>query len=469
MNSVGLYVRVSTQEQKNHGYSIAEQTDRLQKYAEAMGWPVYKVYTDAGFSGSSMNRPALMQMLRDLSDGRFQRVVVYKLDRLSRSQRDTLEIIEERILAHGADFVSMSENFDTGTPFGRATIGFLAVFAQLEREQIKERMQMGRKARIKAGKFKGNRTPPIGYTYVGGELRINDDADQVKQLFELAKDHMTPGQIAAEMDGVCHAFGPWTPRQVRKALRNRVYIGMVSYREEWFPGIHVPIVDRETFEDVQAFLNTRTMAHQQGGREGKVTSYLGGLIYCAQCGGKYSKRTTRRTVNGKQYLYEVYVCNSRAGKKGVRVSAECRNRIWKCQELEELIFGEIGKLATEPLKERKERKETQLEKVRKKIEKTEKELSRLIDLYAVGKMPVNILQEKVWAMQEKKDELEEQEARIIEQTTPRTSPEQAREAVLSFSDVLQHGSFEDVRSVVTDLIDRIEIDGDDVTIFWAFS
>ena len=464
-NGAGLYVRVSTQEQKNHGYSIGEQTERLQKYAEAMGWPVYKVYTDAGFSGSNMNRPALMQMLRDLSDGKIHRVVVYKLDRLSRSQRDTLEIIEERILKAGADFVSMSENFDTGTPFGRATIGFLAVFAQLEREQIKERMQMGRMARIKAGKFKGNRTPPIGYTYVDGELRTNEDADQVRQIFQMARRHMTPGQIADEMTEP-HAFGPWTARQVRKVLRSRVYIGMVNYHDEWFPGIHVPIIDPETFEDVQAFLDTRTMNHMQGGREGKVTSYLGGLIYCARCGGKYSKRTTRRTVNGKQYIYEVYVCNSRAGKKGVRVSAECKNKIWKCKDLEGLIFGEIGKLRTEPL-EAEEKKDRQTDRLRQRIAKVEKELSRLIDLYAVDRIPVDVLQEKIEKLQEKKEELEDQLAR--QDTGPRTSPEEAREAVASFADVLERGSFEDVRAVVTDLIDRIEIDGEDVTIFWAFS
>ena len=103
----------------------------------------------------------------------FDKVVVYKLDRLSRSQRDTLTLLEEIFNANSVDFVSMSENFDTSTPFGRATIGILAVFAQLEREQIKERMSMGRDARAKSGGWMGSYHIPIGYDYLDGKLQIN--------------------------------------------------------------------------------------------------------------------------------------------------------------------------------------------------------------------------------------------------------------------------------------------------------
>ena len=126
------------------GYSIQAQTERLQAYCKAKGWGVFHTYTDAGFSGSNMERPALSQLLEDVEAGRVDCVLVYKLDRLSRSQKDTLHMIEDIFLANGCDFVSMSENFDTSTPLGRAMIGILSVFAQLEREQIRERMAMGR-------------------------------------------------------------------------------------------------------------------------------------------------------------------------------------------------------------------------------------------------------------------------------------------------------------------------------------
>ena len=138
MKKVAIYVRVSTQEQAVEGYSISEQIDRLTKFCEAHSWKIYKVYTDPGFSGGNMNRPSLQKLFADCTQKRFDTVLVYKLDRLSRSQKDTLYIIEDLFLTNHVDFISMSENFDTSTPFGRAMIGILSVFAQLEREQIKD-------------------------------------------------------------------------------------------------------------------------------------------------------------------------------------------------------------------------------------------------------------------------------------------------------------------------------------------
>ena len=119
MITAGIYVRVSTQEQAQEGYSIGEQEDRIKKYCSAMGWTVYKVYADPGFSGGSTNRPALQQLIQDVKDHRINKVVVYKLDRLSRSQRDTLNLIEDVFNSNEVDFVSMSENFDTSSPFDR--------------------------------------------------------------------------------------------------------------------------------------------------------------------------------------------------------------------------------------------------------------------------------------------------------------------------------------------------------------
>ena len=110
---VACYIRVSTAEQAKEGYSVGEQTERLKKYADAMNWDIFKVYTDGGFSGANMDRPALQNMIKDINAGFIDKVLVYKLDRLSRSQKDTLYLIEDVFLSHGCDFVSMNENFDT--------------------------------------------------------------------------------------------------------------------------------------------------------------------------------------------------------------------------------------------------------------------------------------------------------------------------------------------------------------------
>lgn len=150
---VGLYVRVSTQEQADEGYSVQEQTERLKKYCEAMNWIVYKVYTDPGYSGGNIDRPGFQTMIDDVKAGKIDKVVVYKLDHLSRSQFDTLYLIEKVFLVNDTDFVSMTENFNTSSPLGRAMIGFLAVFAQLEKDKINERMSMGKEARAKIRKM----------------------------------------------------------------------------------------------------------------------------------------------------------------------------------------------------------------------------------------------------------------------------------------------------------------------------
>lgn len=180
---IALYPRVSTQEQALNGHSIDEQIERMNKYCEAMGWQVYKTYTDAGYSGANTDRPALKRMIKDIEAGKIDKVLVYKLDRLSRSQLDTLYLIEKVFLANNTDFVSMSENFDTSTPFGRAMIGILAVFAQLEREQIKERMMMGKEARAKKGHYHGSNCYPIGYDYIDGHLvPLEFEAIQIKMI-----------------------------------------------------------------------------------------------------------------------------------------------------------------------------------------------------------------------------------------------------------------------------------------------
>ena len=183
MKRVFLYIRVSTQEQAQEGYSVGEQKERLVAYCKAHDWLIVEIYVDPGYSGSNLNRPGIQKLIADIK--RCDIVLVYKLDRLSRYQRDTLYLIEDVFLPNNADFVSVQESFDTSTPFGKAMIGLLAVFAQLEREQIKERTKMGRVARAKSGLHHGGGYIPIGYNYENGKLIINPyEAEQVRKIYE---------------------------------------------------------------------------------------------------------------------------------------------------------------------------------------------------------------------------------------------------------------------------------------------
>ncbi len=189
MSNVGIYIRVSTAEQANEGYSIEGQKDKLTSYCNIRDWSIYDYYIDGGFTGTNMDRPQLKRLLLDISERKLDTVLVYKLDRLSRKQGDIIHLVEEIFIPNDINFVSILENFDTSTPFGRAMIGILAVFAQLERDSIVERTKMGKERRAKSGKYSGG-PAPIGYRVDNGRLVVDEyEALQVKEVFNLYKDH----------------------------------------------------------------------------------------------------------------------------------------------------------------------------------------------------------------------------------------------------------------------------------------
>ena len=274
---VACYVRVSTQEQAEHGYSIEEQTERLQGYCKAMGWKVAKVYTDAGYTGANTNRPALCDLVEGANRHLFDAVVVFKLDRLSRSQKDTLTLIEG-FLAHDVAFVSMTENFDTSTPFGRATIGILSCFAQLEREQIKERCSLGREGRAKGGKYRGGGYTPIGYEYKDGQLIVNEsEAAQIRLIHERFQHGDSFRSIAKMMTdkGYTHKYGTWEVYRIARTLKNPLYCGYVTYKGETYKGEHEAIISEECYQltlEADKVRNTAKSPHV--GR-----SLLGGLLF----------------------------------------------------------------------------------------------------------------------------------------------------------------------------------------------
>lgn len=475
---VAIYVRVSTQEQAKEGYSIQEQINRLTKYCEAHGWEVYKVYTDPGFSGADTNRPGLQAMLKDVRRGRVNKVVVYKLDRLSRSQKDTLELIEDEFLDHSVDFVSMSENFDTSTPFGRAIVGILAVFAQLEREQIKERMAMGKEARAKEGKWNGGQNSPLGYDYINGELVINAfEALQVKEMFELASQNISSYRITELFNkkGYNTRYGVWESSTIRRSLRSKYYLGYTQYNGEWHKGTHDPIISQELFDAVQIIMDKRADDYNSSRGTGKITSYLGGYLYCTHCGGKYTKITQKqkkRTGDG-YYVYEFFGCNSRTKRNPLAVKdPNCKNKNWKLQELTDLVFNEIKQLALDPeymheLKE-DEPEDNRTEVIQAEIDKINNKMSKLMDLYILDTMSKEVLTEKVHELNEQKNKLEAEIDNIRTEELTKLTKEQISNIVKDFPEVLNRGDFEEIRTVIGELIERIDIDNEDITIHWNF-
>lgn len=467
---IAYYSRVSTAEQAENGYSIDEQQERLEKYCDAMGWSARQSYTDPGFSGASTNRPALQKLIKDVKAGKIQKVLVYKLDRLSRSQKDTLYLIEDVFIANGCDFVSMSENFDTSTPLGRAMIGILAVFAQLEREQIKERMMMGKQARVKSFKCSGSSRPPIGYDYdhEKGDLVVNEfEKMQIVNIFEWFAAGMSIPKITNRLNaaGMRQKYGTWCEQTVRRALSRKTYLGLNYSNGEWYQGNHDPIIDKELFDHVQAIVertHLESLAHNR--RCGKANSILGGYLYCAQCGNRYAHK-----CNVKSYgTYDYYACNSRYRKKTLGKGRVCQNKTWYRENLEEIVFDEIRKLTLESYIPPK-RVDDRPGIIENRLSDVDKQIERLIDLYASGTLPTDKLQAKIDALNEERSNLENELELIEEEKKERLSYQDAVQMVSTFDEILENGSFDEIRAVIGALIEKIEINNDDITIYWAFS
>lgn len=475
--NIALLARVSTQEQAMNGHSIGEQVERMKDYCKAMGWNVYKEYIDAGFSGANTDRPALQRMIRDIKAGKIDKVLVYKLDRLSRSQKDTLELIEDVFLANNTDFVSMSENFDTSTPFGRAMIGILAVFAQLEREQIKERMSMGKFARAKKGKYHGSDRVPIGYDYIDGHLVVNEyEKMQVVQIFEWYSQGVAPYTIEKRLNeaGMKTKYGKWWSMVIRELLERKTYIGLTKYRDEWYQGEHEPLISQELFDKCQEVRQKRSEQHAKYNRRlGKANSYLGGFVYCGKCGAKFHKALTGKFEDGKDYRKAFYVCYSRSKRATHMIKdPDCKCKRWRMEELDSLVFDEIRKLAIDPEYFDRIKKDLPQDErpiiINAEIKKLDDQLSKLMDLYSIGGMSVDILQDKVHDLNDTKVKLENELAMIEEEKKRKLSQEETLKIVQSFGEILDRQDLDEVRAVISTLISKIEIFDEDVVIHWNF-
>lgn len=476
MKRAALYIRVSTLEQAQEGYSIGAQKERLVAFCKAHDWLVADFYVDGGYSGSNLDRPGIQKLVSEV--GSFDLVLVFKLDRLSRSQRDTLYLIEEVFLPNGVDFVSMSESFDTSVPFGRAMIGILSVFAQLEREQIKERTFMGRIERAKEGFFHGGAFFPIGYNYVDGRLSVNDyEAVQVRKIYDWYLDGVSPEKIAERLrsEGFTNRYGSWSEASGRisvlRVLSSEVYLGTLKFGDVVVENAHEAIVDRAVFEKVTALRMKRREIY---GDSPYQTKYLlVGLLFCAHCGARYA---VKHNYGG----YKYYVCYSRARTVKRMIKAEhCENKNWRLDELDAVVEHEVSRLLFDPgyyqalLKrqaaEKKEAPRGDADVIRDKVADMDRQIGRMMDLYQDDRIPVDVLSARIDKLHREKLALEEQLSAIAPPAPKRDFDDDSFSGLLAdFATVWQSADQEDRRQIVSTLIRRISLDGDQVNIEWAF-
>lgn len=460
---VFIYIRVSTREQANEGYSIKEQEVRLRAYAKSRGYKIIKVYIDPGHSGANLDRPALQEMLKEINNADL--VLVYKLDRLSRSQKDTLHLIEEVFLKNGVDFNSISESFDTSTPFGRAVIGILSVFAQLEREQIKERLMMGRTARAKEGYYHGGDAAKMltGYDYVDGELIINEyEAECVKYIFD---EYLSGKGITRIFKSVEEKFpGVIAHRStIRKILIRPAYKGQVVFGGEKYKGKHVPIITKEKFEVTQRLMSKRSEKFDNTPDSPYI---LSGLLYCEHCNARMAGKAGKKLKNGETMKY--YVCYTRRGTPRYMMTADsCDKSFERKEPLEDAVLNQLKNLNLKEIEMKaKDHKNTDKIKVlSNEIKSVDNQISKTVDLFSLGTIPMDILNDKIKKLNKSKEKIENHLAEL--RTDQPLDIGYLKEDIIKSSTIDKLNPTEQ-QMIVVKLIDKITVSNDKLKIEWVF-
>ena len=476
MNKVALYVRVSTTSQLEEGYSIEEQKAKLESYCDIKDWHVYKVYTDGGFSGSTTERPALEQLIKDAQSKLFDTVLVYKLDRLSRSQKDTLYLIEDIFLKNNIEFVSLLENFDTSTPFGRAVIGLLSVFAQLEREQIKERMQLGKLGRAKSGKSMMWAKTSYGYNYdkETGSMTINEyEALTVKEIYSSYLAGMSITKLRDKINEEYPKQPAWSYRTIRGILANPVYCGLNQYKGQTFQGTHKPIISLVDFEQTQRELAKRqqTAKELSNPRPFQAKYMLSGLAQCGYCHAPLKVILGQKRKDGTRFKrYECYQRHPRK-TKGVTVyndNKKCDSGYYDMDLLEHYVLTRIAQLQNDPDKIKELFSDdtspaVDRQAIQKQIDSLTLKLSKLNDLYLDDRITLDELRSKSSDFIKQRTALEEE---IKKASTDKQAGQRKKiEKLLDASSVFDM-SYDNQKVIVRELIDKVQVTSDKIVIRW---
>ena len=353
-----IYTRKSTDEGLEQDFnSLDAQREAAESYVasqKAEGWVCLPDrYDDGGFSGGNIERPALKRLLTDIEAGKVDCIVVYKVDRLSRSLLDFARLIgtfdEYRV-----SLVSVTQQLNTTSSMGRLTLNVLLSFAQFEREMISERTRDKMHAARKKGKWIGGH-PMLGYDVDprGGRLVVNEtEAVKVRTIFEVYLEHQSLIETVKKLDergwtnkrwvtkkGRETGGGPFTKTGLFKLLTNMAYIGKVPFRGEVYEGEHDAIVSEDLWERVQAILSRNGTT---GGKHvrNKYGALLKGLLYCGSCNtAMIHSHTTKRN---RQYRY--YVCTT-AQKRGWET---CPTKSVPAPEIERFVVDRIRCIGQDP-------------------------------------------------------------------------------------------------------------------------
>ena len=343
-----VYTRKSTEEGLDRAFNTLDaQRDACEAYVvsqRAEGWVLAPDrYDDGGFTGGNLDRPALRRLLADIEMGQVDVIVVYKIDRLSRSLMDFAKLVEV-MDAHGVTFVSVTQSFNTTTSMGRLTLNILLSFAQFEREVIGERIRDKFAASRARGMWMGGKVP-LGYDVQDRKLVVNEaEAVVVRRVFEgfVETGSGTVLAKALQRDGLTSKTGRLLNKgDVYKLLNNRTYVGEAAHKGQVFPGEHQAIVPRALWDQVHAILKQSSRARGNATRN-QSPALLKGLIFGVD-GRALSPTHTRR--RGRQYCY--YVAQRVLKADGAPTAGDIVRRV-SAAEIEGAVMDQVQALLRQP-------------------------------------------------------------------------------------------------------------------------
>ncbi len=443
------YVRVSSQRQATEGDSLVAQEHEIEQEVEFRkrreNWDIESLefYIDAGKSAKNQNRPQLQRLKRDIAAGKIDLVICFKLDRITRSLKDFVDLWA-LFAEHDVDVISLREKFDTSMPTGEAMVQLIMVFAQLERKMTAERTYSIMRDRAERGLWNGGHV--LGYRSKSddpGRLEIDEEgAAIVRQIFDGFEELGSSGAVTRRLSDQGIRYPSYVTRsgkqrggklfakqKVTGILRNPVYIGQVRWGDAVHEGCHPPIITSQQFDRVQAQLS-QTVKRRMNLRTIKPHSHrhylLSGLLRCS-CGA----HMTGAAAHGRSSTHLYYVCTRQSHEGGKyscnapRVPAEALEQavIKRIRELGTMLEAreKIAQRAIECLDVESVKLKQEEEVLRRQQQKTKADLNRLIEvLKSLGAEVLDSVRDELRRLEREEKELRRQLAEIAKRQEPMT-------------------------------------------------
>jgi len=493
LTTVGIYCRVSTEEQAEYGYSIEAQIEILSNLCK-QEQKLFKVFVDAGVSGKSLDRPAIQELLGEVEAGNIQEVLIWKFDRISRKAIDMLNFAEH-LKKYNVDLRSYSEkNIDTSSIYGNAMFQFHGIIAEIHRNGIIENVKMGMKQRARQGKWNGGQV--LGYDVVtiktGKDkeslLRINPiEAEMVRKIFRMYASGKGLRSIANQLNQEGYKTKPgnaFSTVAVKTIINNPVYVGKIRYnvRENWsekrrkgvnpnpiiVDGEHDPIVSQDLWETVQALFAKKSFSPP---RVFEGTYPLTGLLRCPQCGTTLGAHRVRdKLKDGTVVVRRYYVCNNfRNGGRRV-----CSSNSVRADLVESFVFERLAEVVRKPKvledvvkKINKDRTKSvaplqkELAAIDKELATIESQRRRFFRLFETSGVDDDLFVERLSELKVQHEQLTrrkgEAELQLADSTSDPVPLQQVRQALTQFHKLLAEAPPETQKTLLQTVVKQVHM------------